>query len=289
MTRRRRPSPDSRGPTAGRSALLRDVREAQADLEGIRPSWAEPMHSRRGRAVNRRSPHIVSDVMTPTVVAVELDAQFKEIVTAMKKWQVTAMPVLEREGRVAGVVSEADLLAKEELRDTEPTLIGQRERLADYAKAGAVTARDLMSAPAVTVGAGATLPQAARLMARHKVKRLPVVDEQGLLRGIVSRSDLLKVFLRTDEDIADEVRHEVIDRFFPVSRVGIQVTVDKGCVTITGTVRDGTLIALAERLTRAVEGVVDVRCDMVATTALDSTRRATGPSETPIVREVGPR
>jgi CBS domain-containing protein len=252
---------------------LRDVREAQADLKGIRPSWAEPMHSRRERAVNRRSPHIVSDVMTPTVVAVELDAQFKEIVTAMKKWQVTAMPVLEREGRVAGVVSEADLLAKEELRDTEPTLIGQRERLADYAKAGAVTARDLMSAPAVTVRAGATLPQAARLMARHKVKRLPVVDEQGLLRGIVSRSDLLKVFLRTDEDIADEVRHEVIDRFFPVSRAGIQVTVDKGCVTITGTVRDGTLIALAERLTRAVEGVVDVRCDMVASTALDSTRR----------------
>ncbi|MEW2632987.1 CBS domain-containing protein [Streptomyces sp. NPDC048389] len=150
--------------------------------------------------------------MTPTVVAVERDARFKEIVTAMKQWQVTAVPVLEGEGRVVGVVSEADLLAKEELRDTEPTLIGRQERLADHAKAGAVTARNLMSAPAITVHPGATLPQATRLMARHQVKRLPVADEQGLLRGIVSRSDLLKVFLRTDEDLAEEVRHDVTAR-----------------------------------------------------------------------------
>ncbi|MEU3447528.1 CBS domain-containing protein [Streptomyces thermolilacinus] len=207
--------------------------------------------------------------MTSTVVAVGLDARFKEIVSAMKQWQVTAVPVLEGEGRVVGVVSEADLLTKEELRDEEPTMIGQKERLADYAKAGAVTARDLMSSPAVTVPAGATLPQAARLMARHRVKRLPVVDEQGILKGIVSRSDLLKVFLRTDADLAAEVRRDVVDRFFPVSRGGIHVDVEKGCVTLTGTVRDATLIPVAERLTRAVEGVVDVRCDLIAPMAVD--------------------
>ncbi|WP_197287635.1 CBS domain-containing protein [Streptomyces apocyni] len=207
--------------------------------------------------------------MTSTVVAVGLDAQFKEIVAAMKEWQVTAVPVLEGEGRVVGVLSEADLLNKEELRDKEPTMIGQMERLADYAKAGAVTARDLMSSPAVTVSAGATLPQAARLMAEHRVKRLPVVDEQGILKGIVSRSDLLKVFLRTDEDLAAEVRREVVDRFFPVSRGGIRVAVEKGCVTLTGSVRDETLLPVAERLTRAVEGVVDVRCDLIAPTTAD--------------------
>ncbi|GGT37235.1 hypothetical protein GCM10010271_46560 [Streptomyces kurssanovii] len=223
--------------------------------------------------MNRRTPHTVSDVMTSTVVAVELDATFKEIVTAMKQWQVTAVPVLEGERHVVGVVSEADLLAKEELRDTEPTLVGHKERLADYAKAWAVTARDLMSAPAITVPADATLPRAARLMAQHQVKRLPVVDERGFLKGIVSRSDLLKVFLRTDEDLAEEVKHEVVDRFFPVSRGGIQVDVDRGCVTITGTVRDASLIPVAERLIRAVEGVVDVRCDLVAPTALDDTER----------------
>ncbi|QGV77358.1 CBS domain-containing protein [Streptomyces ficellus] len=223
--------------------------------------------------MNSRSPHTVNDVMTSTVVAVGMDARFKEIVAAMRKWRVTAVPVLEGEGRVVGVVSEADLLAKEELRDQEPTMTGQKERLADYAKAGAVTARDLMSSPPVTVPAGATLPQAARLMAQHRVKRLPVVDDQGVLKGVVSRSDLLKVFLRTDADLASEVRRDVVDRFFPVSRGGIHVEVEKGCVTLTGSVRDAALIPVAERLTRAVEGVVDVRCDLIAPMVVDVATR----------------
>ncbi|MFJ8857989.1 CBS domain-containing protein [Streptomyces sp. NPDC102451] len=214
--------------------------------------------------MTRRSPHRVGDVMTRTVVAVGLDARFKEIVTAIDQWQVAAVPVLEGEGRVVGVVSEADLLPKEELRGEEATMIGQSERLTDYAKAGALTARDLMSSPAVTVPADATLPEAARLMARHRIKRLPVVDGQGVLKGIVSRADLLKVFLRTDEEIADEVRQEVVDRLFPVSRRSIGVDVTEGRVAITGTVRDAALIPVAERLARAVEGVVDATCHLDA-------------------------
>ncbi|MFC9266904.1 CBS domain-containing protein [Streptomyces zhihengii] len=217
--------------------------------------------------MNRRSPHHVGDVMTSTVVAVGLEARFKEIAAAMTQWRVTAVPVLEEEGRVVGVVSEADLLHKEELRDSEATLVGQREHLTDYAKAGGVTARDLMTTPAVTVPSDASLPQAARLMAEHAVKRLPVVDAHGVLKGIVSRSDLLKIFLRTDEDLAAEVRREVVDRFLPVSRPGIGVTVDKGRVTLTGPVGDPALIPVVERLARAVEGVVDVRCDLIAPTA----------------------
>ncbi|MFF5900845.1 CBS domain-containing protein [Streptomyces argenteolus] len=207
-----------------------------------------------------RSPHHVSDVMTRTVVAVGLDARFKEIVTTVNQWQVTAVPVLEGEGRVVGIVSEADLLAKEELRDRDATMIGQRDRLTDYAKAGAVTARDLMSSPAVTVPPDATLPQAARLMALHGIKRLPVVDSQGVLKGIVSRADLLKVFLRPDEELADEVRQEVVERLFPVSARNMRVHVREGRVTISGTVRDADLIPLAERLAAAVEGVVDAQC-----------------------------
>ncbi|MET9110029.1 CBS domain-containing protein [Streptomyces zhihengii] len=217
--------------------------------------------------MNRRSPHHVGDVMTSTVVAVGLEARFKEIAAAMTQWRVTAVPVLEEEGRVVGVVSEADLLHKEELRDSEATLVGQREHLTDYAKAGGVTARDLMTTPAVTVPSDASLPQAARLMAQNAVKRLPVVDAHGVLKGIVSRSDLLKIFLRTDEDLAAEVRREVVDRFLPVSRPGIGVTVDKGRVTLTGPVGDPALIPVVERLARAVEGVVDVRCDLIAPTA----------------------
>jgi CBS domain-containing protein len=200
--------------------------------------------------------------MTQTVIAVGLDARFKEIVTAMNQWQVTAVPVLEGEGRVVGVISEADLLTKEELRAEDVTMISQSERLLDYAKAGGVAARDLMSSPAVTVSADATLPEAARLMARNGVKRLPVVDGQGVLKGIVSRVDLLKVFLRTDEELANEVRQEVITPLFPVSHRDIRVDVAEGRVMISGTVRDAALIPVAERLSGTVEGVVDVHCEL---------------------------
>ncbi|MBO0916185.1 CBS domain-containing protein [Streptomyces laculatispora] len=207
-----------------------------------------------------RSPYTVGKVMTTPVVAVQAGAGFKEIADTLKRWQVTAMPVLDGERRVIGVVSEADLLAKEEFHDRPPGMIDQMRGLDRTAKAGAIVAGDLMSAPALTVHAEATLPQAARIMAHNRVKRLPVVDGDGVLRGVVSRSDLLKVFLRTDDDIADEVRREVIDRVFPVSHRGVQVTVGEGVVTLTGTVPERDLIPLAQRLAHTVEGVVAVEC-----------------------------
>ncbi|MER6086411.1 CBS domain-containing protein [Streptomyces sp. NPDC001833] len=208
-------------------------------------------------------PHTVSDVMTRTVAAIGRDAPFKDVVTLMTEWKVSALPVLEGDGRVIGVVSEADLLPKEEFRDSDPDRFTQRQRLDDLAKAGAVTAGELMSTPAVTVHPNATLAQAARVMAQHKVKRLPVVDDESLLEGVVSRSDLLKVFLRGDEELAEEVRHEVVDRLFPLSADHIQVEVAEGAVTLTGWVEDNGLAAVAERLARAVEGVVDVHCCLV--------------------------
>ncbi|MFF3688049.1 CBS domain-containing protein [Streptomyces sp. NPDC002187] len=208
------------------------------------------------------APYTVNDVMTKTVVAVGPDAEFKEIVTAMAQWKVTAVPVVEGEGRVVGVVSEADLLAKEEFHDSGPSLIEQMQQLDETAKAGAVLARDLMTTPAITVRADASLPQAARRMARQQVKRLPVVDESGVLQGIVSRFDLLKIFLRADDDIAAEVRREVVDRLFRVSHSGIGVDVTDGMVTLTGAVRDSHLIPVAERLAFSVEGVVGVACEL---------------------------
>ncbi|MFD5256348.1 CBS domain-containing protein [Streptomyces bobili] len=208
------------------------------------------------------SPSIVSDVMTHTVVAVGRDAQFKEIVELMGQWKVSALPVLEGEGRVIGVVSEADLLHKEEFRDSDPDRFTQLRRLDDLAKAGGLTAADLMSAPAVTVHADATLAEAARIMAQRKVKRLPVVNEVGILEGVVSRADLLKVFLRSDEEITEEVRHEVVAHLFPAPVERIRVEVSEGVVTLTGRIRDASLVPVAARLVRAVEGVVDVECDL---------------------------
>lgn len=215
------------------------------------------------------TPRIVSDVMTHTVAAVGRGAGFKEIVRLLEQWRVSALPVLEGEGRVVGVVSEADLLPKEEFRDGEPDRLARFARLADLAKAGAVTAGELMTSPAVTVHADATLAAAARTMAHARVKRLPVVDDHGMLQGIVSRADLLTVFLRDDEDIAEEVRHEVVSYLFPAPLSPVDVAVHDGVVRVTGRVRDVALIPMATRMVRAVEGVVGVECAL------------TGPRRTP--------
>ncbi|MEU9123268.1 CBS domain-containing protein [Streptomyces sp. NPDC048506] len=208
------------------------------------------------------TPHSVSDVMTQTVVAVGQDARFKEIVETMEQWKVSALPVLAGEGRVIGVVSEADLLPKEEFRDEDPDRMDQLRRLDDLRKAGALTAGELMSTPALTVHAGDTIAQAARTMARKSVKRLPVVDGQGMLQGIVSRADLLKVFLRSDEDLAAEVRTEIVDRLFADESTEVEVSVVDGVVALRGRIAERALLPVAARLVRAVEGVVDVTFDV---------------------------
>ncbi|MQY36596.1 Inosine-5'-monophosphate dehydrogenase [Streptomyces sp. RB17] len=156
------------------------------------------------------APALVNDVMTHKVVALRAGAAFKDIVKVMREWQVSALPVLDGAGRAVGVVSEGDLLAKEEYPGGDIGHYAEVRFPAEVRKADAVTAAELMTAPAVTVAPEATLAHAARLMARARVKRLPVVGRDGTLRGIVSRSDLLKVFLRGDEEIAEEVRREVV-------------------------------------------------------------------------------
>ncbi|WP_406164690.1 CBS domain-containing protein [Streptomyces sp. NBC_00996] len=212
----------------------------------------------------RISPHRVSDVMTRAVVAVDRKALFKDIVERMDEWKVSALPVLEGDGRVIGVVSEADLLPKEEFRDSDPDRFTQLRRLTDLAKAGAVTAEELMSAPVVSVHADATLAEAARIMALRHVKRLPVVNAEGLLEGVVSRGDLLKVFLRPDNDLADEIRRDVVDPLFPAPAEPVHIVVAEGVATLTGRVPDATRIPLAVRLVRGVEGVVGVDCRLTA-------------------------
>ncbi|RFC70728.1 CBS domain-containing protein [Streptomyces sp. AcE210] len=212
------------------------------------------------------TPHIVSDVMTHTVAAVGRRAAFKEIVQLMQDWQISALPVIEGEGRVVGVVSEADLLPKEELRDNPDEAYLQLRQPVDVAKADALSAGDLMSSPAVTIRADATLAEAARTMAREGVKRMPVVDDIGLLEGVVSRADLLKVFLRGDDKIAEEVRREIVSSLFAPPSV-IQVEVHDGVATLTGRIHDTAMVPIAARLVRSVEGVVDVQFDLARETA----------------------
>ena len=206
------------------------------------------------------SPRTVGDVMTRAVVAVGREAPFKDVTRNMREWGVSALPVLEADGRVIGVVSEADLLAKEEYREEPPGLNEPRERIARLLKSGGLTAGDVMSSPAVSVHEDAQLTEAARIMARKQVKRLPVVDGEGRLTGIVSRSDLLKVFLREDEEIADEIRREVLS-LLPGAGQGLRVDVEKGVATVRGELTDTSLVPVVARLIRSVEGVVVVRVE----------------------------
>ncbi|MFF7295514.1 CBS domain-containing protein [Streptomyces sp. NPDC008265] len=201
--------------------------------------------------------YTVSDVMTHTAIAIGREASYKEIVELMHEWKVSAVPVLEGEGRVVGVVSEADLLPKEEFRRDEPLLPDQLE---EASKAGGVLAEELMSSPAVTVHPDATTAEAARIMARKHVKRLPVVNDLGMLEGVVSRSDLLKVFLRPDEELAEEIRQAVLTELSP--GVPLDFTVEEGVVTLRGQLRDRALVPLLARAISAVEGVVDVRMEL---------------------------
>ncbi|WP_327387088.1 CBS domain-containing protein [Streptomyces sp. NBC_01207] len=211
------------------------------------------------------SRYTVSDVMTHTAVAIGREASYKEIVELMHQWKVSAVPVLEGEGRVVGVVSEADLLPKEEFRRTEPAL---PEQLEEASKAGAVLAEELMSSPAITVHPDAPVAEAARIMARKHVKRLPVVNALGMLEGVVSRSDLLKVFLRPDEELEEEIRRSVLADLAP--GMTLEFAVLDGVVTLRGPLRDRALVPLLARAIRAVEGVVDVRMELAGKESTDT-------------------
>ena len=202
----------------------------------------------------------VRDVMTQEVVTVNEHASFKDVAMLIAERRVSAVPVLDREGRVLGVVSEADLVLKEEYPEGPPEgrmFQGRRRRIAQ-AKAAGDTAAELMTAPAVTIGPDASVAEAARLLHRHGIKRLPVVDPAGPLLGIVSRADLLKVFLRSDPDIAREIRQQVLMRAMWMNPGTVAIDVCDGVVTLTGQLERRSLIPITVSLVRGLDGVVDV-------------------------------
>jgi CBS-domain-containing membrane protein len=202
----------------------------------------------------------VRDVMTREVVTVDEHASFKEIATLIAERRVSALPVLDGKGHVVGIVSEADLLLKEEFAE-EPTknrLFQSRRQRQTRAKAAGDTAAELMTSPAVTVGPEASVAGAARLLHRHRVKRLPVIDPAGPLLGIVSRADLLKVFLRSDADITREVRQQVLIRAMWMDPDTVVVDVRDGVVALTGQLERRSLIPITISLVHGIDGVVDV-------------------------------
>jgi CBS domain-containing protein len=200
----------------------------------------------------------VKDVMTTRVIWVKKDATFREMAAALRKHRVSAFPVVDDDGKVIGVVSEADMLTKEAL-DDEPGVISGILHHRDQAKARGITAGDLMTTAVVAVRPEDTVEHAAKLMYDRRVKRLPVTDENGHLVGIISRADVLSVFDRTDRDIRKEIADEVILGEFLVDPSAIQVTVKEGIVTLAGRPETNETGHDIVRRVRHVQGVVAVR------------------------------
>jgi CBS domain-containing protein len=203
---------------------------------------------------------LVRDVMTTEVVAVEAWTPFKEIVARLAQHRISAVPVVDADRRVLGIITEADLLLKQEHPDpkADVSLIWTRRRRRQRAKAAAAVAAKLMTTPAVTVPPTATITEAARRMHTARVKRLPVVDERGQLLGMVSRADLLKVFTRPDEAIRSEIINDVIVGDLMMNPSRFFIDVDDGVVVLQGRVERRSLIPYLVRAVHHVEGVVRV-------------------------------
>ncbi|MEU7902682.1 CBS domain-containing protein [Actinoplanes sp. NPDC049118] len=202
----------------------------------------------------------VQDVMTTDVITAPDDASVADIVTLLTERRIRAVPIVDDFGTVLGIVSWSDLHEVIEMpAPTDPPRTPWwRRRMPLRPSWPEGTAAGVMNAPPLTIGAGASLPAAARLMRRSAVGRLLVVDGGHKLRGIVSRSDLFKVHDRLDAVIRDEVMQRVLLGELRIRPGAVQVTVDGGVVTITGRTARRTTALAAARMARLIPGVTDV-------------------------------
>lgn len=209
-------------------------------------------------------PTKVGAVMTDDVVTARYGTPFKEVVGLLREHRVSGLPVIDEDDKVIGVISETDLMRHQagppDSGGRLATWVRGLSRGArdSAARSHARTAGGVMSAPAVTIPAEASLAAAARLMARAGVERLPVVDEEDRIVGIVTRGDLLQVFLRSDEEIRQAVRREVFTDALCLGPDAAEVAVYDGVVTLTGELERRSDTTAALGLTRALDGVVDV-------------------------------
>lgn len=176
----------------------------------------------------------IGNVMTDDVVRVGHGASSEEVGALLERHRIGGLPVVDEDDKVVGVITGTDL--------------------AD----GAVSAGQLMSRPAVTVRPQDSIVDAARSMARHRVERLPVVDEEDRLIGIVTRRDLLRVFLRPDDEIREEVIDEVLVRSLWLRPQSVTVTVTDGVVRLEGELDRHSEVPIAVRMAGQVDGVVAV-------------------------------
>jgi CBS domain-containing protein len=247
---------------AARSDVARALDTVEEHLGEQGPPAPKAPHHEELR--KRRWARRVCDVMTTAVVSVDRITPYQDIDRLLTKHRISGVPVLKMGREVVGVVSETDLLAAEDETRRQARMAASMGRRWHLRKQPHVrlTAGALMTSPAITIGPEATIPGAARLMNTHHITRLPVIDEKGKLIGIVSRRDLLSVFLRPDADIAHDAR-QVLDELPLADPKEAIAEVRHGVVTLTGSMRpeadhEQDLMPLALRLIWDIDGVVDV-------------------------------
>ena len=202
----------------------------------------------------------IEELMTRDPVAVGPDTPLKDVATILLEHRISGVPVIGERLEVLGVVSEADIVAKEagpESHDRRMIawLLGGREL--DEQKLAARTAAEAMTSPAVTIAVGRTVTEAARLMTNDGIKRLPVVDDEGALIGIVTRTDLVRAFARTDREIEREIRDTVL-RTLWIEEPGLNLRVEHGEVRLSGKIQRRADAELLETFAERVPGVVAV-------------------------------
>jgi CBS domain-containing protein len=205
--------------------------------------------------------------MTRSVFSVTPDTPLKDVARLLVDNGISGVPVVGPDRTVLGVVSEADFLVKERgahavRRRPLAAVFGQsRETIRELAKVEAATAGEAMSAPAVTVEAGATIAQAAEAMIERGVNRLPVT-ERGVLVGIVTRADLVRAYVRSDEQLAETIRDDVLRRTLWLDPAQFQVRVSDGVAYIRGKVDRRSTAEIIERVAAMVPGLVRVDCEV---------------------------
>lgn len=209
----------------------------------------------------------VRDLMTTEVTTVRPTTSLKDVARLLVERRISGVPVVDEGGRIIGVVSEGDLVVKEqgpsgvERRPLARIFGDSPETRAELAKVLARTAGDAMTAPPITIDADALVPEAAATMTRQHVNRLPVL-ENGALVGVLTRADIVRAFARTDEDIADAVRDDVLYRTMWLDPNAFDVSVENGRVRLKGNVERRSEADMIERITAMVPGVTGVDADL---------------------------
>jgi CBS domain-containing protein len=198
----------------------------------------------------------VEQVMTTKVITVSPETPIAEVARILVEREISGLPVVGPDGHVLGVVSEGDLLVREAGHWSD------EKRRARGGKVDARTAGEAMTSPALTIEPFRAIHAVAEIMIGKHVNRLPVVDAEGRLLGIVSRADLVRAFVRTDAELEQTIRTEVLVREMWLDPDKFTVSVDHGVARVTGSVIKRSTAEVIARLLAMVPGVVTAETDI---------------------------